>query len=204
MRRTENLRRRRATRTPKQRFLIICEGRVTEPRYFNQIRHLMRSPIDLEVLPGGDPKLLVELAVQRKRESDLNASRNNDSYLAYDQIWCVCDVDQHERLRDALQQAKANLIQVALSNPCFELWALLHFQDQTAHIERAQARHLCKKYMPGYDKELPCSTLMQFLPDAVKRATELAAMHQRQNTHRANPSTEVYLLIAEIESQRQS
>ncbi|MCB9390355.1 MAG: RloB domain-containing protein [Acidimicrobiia bacterium] len=27
-------------------------------------------------------------------------------------------------------------IGVALSNPCFELWVVLHHEDQTAHVDR--------------------------------------------------------------------
>ncbi len=122
MKKRDSLRRRGPTRSPKLRFLIVCEGQVTEPRYFNQLRHLLRSLVDLEILPGGDPKILVERAIQKKGEADSAASRKNDSYLAYDQVWCVCDVDQHPRLADALQQARDNGIDVALSNPCFELW----------------------------------------------------------------------------------
>lgn len=199
MRKRDSLRRRRPSRTPKLRFLIVCEGIVTEPRYFRELRHLMRSLIELDLLPGGDPKVLVERAVQKKAESEILASRQKDSYLAYDQAWCVFDVDQHERLGDALQQAQDNEIRVGVSNPCFELWALLHFQDQTAHIERGKVQSLCRKHMPKYEKELPCSKLMEYYPAARERASNLDQWHQSRGTQGANPSTGVYRLIAEIE-----
>lgn len=203
MKRRDSLRRRRPTRSPKLRFLVVCEGEVTEPRYFRQLRHLLKSLIDLEILPGGDPKILVERAVLKRSEADKAASQKHDSYLAYDQVWCVCDVDEHPRLNDALQQARDNGIDAAVSNPCFELWALLHFQDQTAHIERGAVQHLCREHMPGYKKELPCETLLKRHPEAAERAIRLDQSHKTLGTPGGNPSTGVYRLVAMIKSQSQ-
>jgi hypothetical protein len=203
MKTRDSLRRRGPTRSPKPRFLIVCEGEVTEPRYFRQMRHLLKSLIELEILPGGDPKILVERAVQRRKEADKAANQKHDSYLTYDQVWCVCDVDEHSRLNDALQQARDNGIDVALSNPCFELWALLHFQDQTAYIERGTVQHLCRVHMPRYNKELPCETLLERHPEAAERAVRLDQLHELQGTHGGNPSTGVYRLVAEIKRQSQ-
>jgi hypothetical protein len=140
-----SLRRGRPTREPKRRFLIVCEGEVTEKRYFEHARRLLRSLIELEISAGGDPKALVERAAEIKRKSDEMASRQKDDNLRYDRVWCVCDVDEHPRLRDARQQARDNGINMAVSNPCFELWALLHFQDQNSHIERDKVRALLPK-----------------------------------------------------------
>jgi len=157
----------------------------------------------LEILPGGDPKALVERAVQKRSEAVKAASQRHDSYLSYDQVWCVCDVDEHARLNDALQQARDNGIDVALSNPCFELWALLHFQDQTAYIERGAVQHLCRGHMPGYKKELPCEALMERHSEAADRAARLDRLHESRGTPGGNPSTGVYRLVEEIKSQSQ-
>jgi hypothetical protein len=185
----------------KQRFLIVCEGEVTEPEYFEDTRHLLRLLVDLEIIPGGDPKRLVERAVEKKNESAASARKRSDDYLRYDQVWCVFDVDEHGRLRDALQQARDNEISVAVSNPCFELWALLHFQDQNAYIERDKVRELCKKHMPGYRKQLPCSALLPFYKDAQRRSVDLDRRHKADGTEGANPSTGVYKLMEEMRSQ---
>ena len=201
MKKRDSLRRRNPSRAPKQRFLIVCEGTVTEPCYFRQLRHLLRSLIELVIIPGGDPKTLVERAVEKKAESYRAAHRQGDAYLAYDQVWCVCDVDEHKRLPAALQQARDNGINMAVSNPSFELWALLHFADQTAHIEREKARALCKKHMPRYDKELPCDVLMPRYPDARQRAVKLEQWHESRDTAGSNPSTGVYLLVEQIRVQ---
>ena len=52
----DRLRRRRPYRQPLPRILIVCEGTRTEPGYFQGMRHLQRSLVELELSPGGTPK----------------------------------------------------------------------------------------------------------------------------------------------------
>jgi hypothetical protein len=47
--RRDTLRRRRAFRFPRLRFLIVCEGTKTEPGDFREMRNLERSLIELEL-----------------------------------------------------------------------------------------------------------------------------------------------------------
>ena len=159
----DTLRRRPAFRSPLPRFLIVCEGTKTEPGYFRETRVLERSLIELEISPGGVPKTLVERAVEMKKAAALKAKRQKDENLKYDHVWCVFDVDEHPFVPEAKQQARDNGIEVAISNPCLELWALLHFRDQRAHIERGPLHHECKQYMPDYEKRLPSSQLYLFV-----------------------------------------
>jgi len=147
----DSLRRRAPIRSPKKRFLIVCEGKVTEPCYFRQRRHLLRSLVELDILPGGDPK--------------------------------------------RLQQARDNKVSLAVSNPSFEIWALLHFEDQTGHIRREQVRSRLKKHIPDYDKELPCDVLLPMLSDATGRAKNLEDWHGSRGTVGANPYTGVHRLV---------
>ena len=64
MKRNDSLRRRRSFREPRARFLIVCEGRVTEPAYFTDVRRMERGIIDLEIVHGGVPKTVVDRVVQ--------------------------------------------------------------------------------------------------------------------------------------------
>jgi hypothetical protein len=181
--------------------LIVCEGKVTEPYYFDDLRVLVRSVIDLKLEPAGAPKKVVERAVELKREAERLARRSRDLNDRYDEVWCVFDVDEHPLLAEAKQQALANGLDVAISNPCFELWVLLHFQDQSAHIERDRVQSLCRHYMPGYEKKLPCSILAPLLDEAVGRALRLAAWHETRGTTGENPSTGVHLLVERIRAE---
>jgi hypothetical protein len=178
--------------------LIVCEGEVTERYYFNDLRHLRRSLVELQIEPGGTPKTLVERAVEFKKAAERAAKTTKDENLKYDATWCVFDVDEHPYLAEAQQQARDNGISVAVSNPCFELWALLHFQDQRAHIDRREVRRLCQQHMPRYDKRLPCEVLLERYPAALRRSTALVEWHHTRDTDGENPSTGVHRLTEEI------
>ena len=197
----DDLQRRKPGRQPKPRFLIVCEGIVTEPRYFKGVQHTERSLIDLEIEPGGTPKTLVERAAGLKREANGKARKLRDDNQKYEEVWCVFDIDEHPLIAEAKDQARANGIELAISNPCFELWALLHFQDQRAHIERSKVQHLCGTHMPGYEKRLNYEALRPKYSDALKRAQDLERWHASRDTVGANPSTTVYKLVERIKSQ---
>ena len=103
--RRDGLRRRGAFRSPRPRFLIVCEGTQTEPEYFREMRILERSLIDLELSPGVVPKTLVERAVGMKKAAATKARSQKDENLTYDYVWCVFDVDEHPFVPEAKQQA---------------------------------------------------------------------------------------------------
>jgi hypothetical protein len=200
----DSLQRRGPRRTPKARLLIVCEGTVTEPRYFKDVRYHEHSLIELDVRPGGAPKDLVERAAGLKREANGKARKLKDDNQKYEEVWCVFDIDEHPLVPEAKDQARANGIELAISNPCFELWALLHFQDQHAHIERGKLHHRCATHMPGYEKRLDYGTLRPKYSDALKRAGDLERWHESRDTTGANPSTTVYKLVERIKSQASS
>src|SRR5277367_1637370 len=145
--RNDSLRRGGPFRKVKRRILIVCEGIVTERYYFNDLRIQTKSLVELRIEPGGIPKTLVERAVEFKKAAEKAATRGKDDNLRYDSVWCVFDVDEHPFLAEAQQKADANGVKVAVSNPCFELWALLHFQDRRAHVDRREAQRLCREYI---------------------------------------------------------
>ena len=202
MNRSDRLQRRRPFRDPLPRILVVCEGRRTEKLYFEHLRAADRIPINLEVAAGGTPKTLVERAARLKREATSDARRTRDPNRLFEEVWCVFDVDEHPYLSEAKQQARANEIKVAISNPCFELWILLHFQDQRAYTERHAVQSMCRAHLPDYEKVPPMETLMEHYPEAVERARKLDAWHVTRGTAGENPSTGVYVLVEKLKSYR--
>ena len=165
------------------------------------VRHAERSLIVLEIEPRSTPKTIVDRAVELKKQANRDAKRSADDNLRYDEIWCAFDVHDHLLIAEAQEQAKANGVELAISNPCFELWALLHFQDQHAHIERGKVQRLCAKHMPGYEKELSYDILRSKYSDALRRAEDLEKWHDSRGTPGENPSTMVYKLVERIRAQ---
>jgi hypothetical protein len=131
--------------------LIVCEGKKTEPLYFNGLAKRLLT-VDVVQARGTDPVSIVKDAAEQKKRR-LKESYSSTTLLAYEHVWCVFDVDAHPNLENALATAKDNGIRVALSNPCFEYWLLLHFVRFATNLTRFQAeRELRKNYLHGYDK----------------------------------------------------
>lgn len=201
-RRTDDrpIKRRGPMRQPRRRILIVCEGEETEPSYFRAFQHEVRNPcVHVEIADEtGVPRTVVEAAQRLKDDADGEATRQRDDNLRYDEVWGVFDIDDHPKINEAQDIARAHGIHLAISNPCFELWALLHFQDQRAHIARDKARRALKRYLPHYDKVLDFEVAHRGYPDAVRRAQELDGQAEQLNEHGRNPSTGVHRLTESI------
>jgi hypothetical protein len=142
----------------------------------------------------------VQWAVELKDAAERKAKRSKDDNLRYDEVWCVFDIDEHPGVSEAKQQARDNGIEVAISNPCFELWILLHFRDQRAHIDRAAVQRECANYLPRFEKKVPFAAVHLNYSDALRRASDLDAWQQSRGSEGANPSTGVHRLTEKIKS----
>jgi hypothetical protein len=189
------------------RILIVCEGKKTEPLYFDALRRNMDYPMERFGIVGGnisgtDPKCVVEYAKKRRNEINREVGRDANLMVANENVFCIFDRDEHERLTDALQQARDNNFTIGYSNPSFELWYLLHYSDQTAHIERDDVIRKLKNHVKDYDKteEGIFELIKDNEPDAVGRAESLRRMHNKNGTDeiKANPRTTVDEVIAKI------
>lgn len=180
------------TRPLRIRFLIACEGRKTEPNYFRRFR-VNADVVELVVEGLGDnTRSLVEQVRERMRGQD------------YDRVWCVFDRDVFpaEHFNAALELAGQHGIQVAYSNPAFELWYLLHFYYYNVALSRQDCVRLLgerlgfsyKKNDPGmYDR------LQERQAEAIRNAQRLLEDYAPEHRpERDNPSTTVHLLVQEL------
>lgn len=195
-----DLRRRGPVRDPLPLILVVCEGEVTEPRYIDAFRlehgaNTVRVHVES---PGGDPRALVEKAIRLRNEAGRRAVRERDENLAYDEVWCVFDVDEHARFAEARELAASGRVNVAVSNPCFELWLLLHFADRSAHVTTAQVSKLLRGHLPGYQKHVRFEDVRHGYENAVRRGQALDQRHEKLGAEGGNPSTGVYHLTERI------
>jgi hypothetical protein len=199
-RKSHDLRRRGPVRDPLPLILIVCEGAVTEPQYLEGFRIAQgANTVRVHIkAPGGDPKASVETAVKLMEEAADSARRERDANLRYDEVWCVFDVDEHPRLEEARRAADATGVRLAISNPSFELWLLLHSVDQMAALSRKRASELLKKHLPRYAKHVRFEDLAGGYDDAARRAAVLDNRHSRAGTEGGNPSSGVYRLTERI------
>jgi hypothetical protein len=183
-------------RVPKPLILIVCEGKNTKPQYFDGFKRNCRNPrVEIRIAREHRvPKSLVETAKDYKIEADADAKRTKDENHAYDSVWCVFDVDEHPHIPDARQMARDNGIELAISNPCFELWLILHFRESPGMRNRHKLREMLVKHVPGYDKHVDYALYADRYPQAVTRAERLGSLAASTGAPGHNPSTDVYKL----------
>ncbi|MCK5334134.1 MAG: RloB domain-containing protein, partial [Candidatus Aenigmarchaeota archaeon] len=92
----------------------------------------------------------------------------------------------------------------ALSNPCFELWFLLHYKLILSQISRDEALIELKKYIKNYKKNMDVYPILKDKQgDAIQNAKKLNKKHKDQNidlfNRRSNPATQVFELIEFIQ-----
>lgn len=192
--------RRTATREPKRRLLVVCEGERTEPDYIRGFqRHVRNATVEIEIPDErGDPKKLVEIAKQRGEQARRDAQRQRDEFLAFDELWCVFDRDEHTRFNDAVSMARGNGIELAVSNPCVELWLLLHFRDSPGARHRRDMQRLLREYLRGYDKGVEFDAVAPGIEEASTRARRLDDDAQSMGEAGRNPTTSFYRLTDSI------
>lgn len=194
------------TRLPKKRVVVVCEGAKTEPSYLRLInRRATDALVELEIVDEAatSPKQLVERACEIVSAARREVRRTRDPNAQVDEIWCVFDVDEHPMLREAKQQAEDNGVSIAISNPSFEIWLLLHFVDQTAYIHRDEVLRLVKAQIADYDK---CVRTLDELEgrygDARQRAQRLDRKHAGDETAfpQDNPASGMWRLVDSLQA----
>ena len=166
--------------------LVICEGE-TEVCYINLLKTWFKSPIRIVSHIEGT-KITPSLVEKRTKELKISQWDKVHTFLMYDM-----DV---QAINEKLRKCKAEML---LSNPCFEIWLLLHAKDQKAAIETDALIKELKKSAPvwkNYSKSAFTDTQKAFLNSnkdiAVARAKELHEF--------LNPSTGIYKLIEMLSS----
>lgn len=196
----KSLRRRPPSRDPRPVVLIVCEAEKTEPEYLHALRraHGLGKP-QVRIVPGRQGGLSLGGTVRYAKEE---RQRELQRGLNFDSVWCVFDDDGRPNAGDALRRARDGGIRIAYSNPCFELWYVLHFEDHARSVDSRVVIHRLRELIPHYSKsECPEKALESGRFDAIRRAKELREYHRRNgNPETHNPSTTVDELVHFLET----
>ena len=170
------------------------------------------TTVDVEVCGdcGSAPKSVVKFGKERfEKDPD------------FDLIFFVFDKDSHPDFDDALaligqfqkkRKLKGKKVFPITSNPCFELWFLLHFKESTKPFVASGSKSSCGNLISEM-KKLPCfknynkgqSNQFHMLQKQLSVARSRSArilQQSRENgdrEHHGNPTTYVHVLIDELE-----
>jgi RloB-like protein len=171
-------------REQRRTILIVTNGQRTEADYFEGLRLEPWVTAALRVkYEGVAPNALPAKAAFLRDSND------------YDAVWIVCDVDEFDVV-SAVAQAADNKVGIALSNPCFEVWLLLHVSSKCGGFNNCgQVQRALKRHFPAWDKSrLNFADFRDGVTSAVERAKRL------DQSYDANPSTAVWRIVEDLAS----
>lgn len=197
-----SLNRESGNKRPRKSILIVCEGKETEPIYFRAFR---LASVQVKVMPGTGKTAslqIVNRAIDLRRQREQNAEQSMTK-AKFDEVWCVFDrenVNENTSFDQAITLAKNEGIKLAVSNPAFEYWFLLHFEETTKSFKDATAltRQL-KKHIPKYEKSTDVFDFLQpATTDAIARSKRVLKNLPDKDERFPNPSTHVHKLVEEL------
>lgn len=166
-------------------FFVFCEGD-TEVVYVEMLRAHFRRPV--HIIPKKTLLNITSALVQRCKEAYLQ-TKNDRTFLMY-------DLDVPYMLERLKKIPDATLI---CSNPCFELWLLLHATERKSEIntddvvkELRNSVSVWKSYKKSEFTKDQQTFLLSNMGIAINRAKGLKEF--------LNPSTGIYKLIEILEN----
>ena len=198
-RRVSNLKRRGPNREPKRRFVLFCEGARTEPDYFTAIKRACANTlIAVEIVPAAG----VPMTIAKTAMAAAKPRRRKESFEEGDQVWAVFDRDAHPRFEEAVRLCEQHGVEVARSDPCFELWLILHERDYDRPCDHREAQRELGGLRPEYDRDgakMPdCADMVHRIEQAESRADAQLRRREEQGAPYGNPSTTVFRLTRAI------
>ena len=193
-------------------YLIVTEGKKTEPLYFKGLEKYIKEKIggnvDVVEMPvidingeGGSTGKLIEAADRIVKEAKIH----------YQNVWLVFDKDDFADFDQAIKAGKLKGYHIAWSNESFEYWLYLHFQYNEAALHR---HDWCKKLDEIFkEKQLGdgkycknCGNIFEIMEEingvetAIKNAERRMKNYNEKSIRPSeyNPGTTVYVLVKEL------
>ena len=164
----------------KPNFFVFCEGE-TEIAYVKFLRSLYRAPIQV-ITKKGKSNISEDFIVK---------SKNEYVQTEQDKVFLMYDLDVDGMLE---QLQKIPNTELLVSNPCVELWFLLHYQEHKTEISSGKCIQKLQKFSKEYKKGILSEEEKTFLAEkkdlAIERAKNMIGYQ--------NPSSTVYKLLEKL------
>jgi hypothetical protein len=178
--------------------IIAAEGKnKTEKTYFNEFNSMQKQYRIISARGNNtDPVKIVNDAIISSIKEELDFGNGDRAFAVFD-----TDYGKEEVIRKSLQLAHANNIEVILSNPCFEVWLLLHFRYSTkGYASNSEVYNELLSYWPGYKKNISSyEKVNERYNKAIENAKRIKSFNNGTNAGldvlKCNSSTDVYKIV---------
>lgn len=198
-------------KTPRANsYLIVTEGKRTEPLYFEGIRKRIKEKVggNVEVVP------IIDISGEGCSTGKLLEATERivkEAKIPYQNIWIVFDKDDFDDFDQAIKMGNEKGYQIAWSNPSFEYWLYLHFEYSDAALHRhswnKKLDDIFKKYNLGdgryrknYEDIYDMVDCFEGVRNAISNAKRRMSAYCEGKTKPSGytPGTRVYLLAEEL------
>jgi hypothetical protein len=193
-------------------FVLAFEGNITEEKYFSEFKNSNKFHDEL-----------IYLHLLKRSVDDTNSSPNHVfsklkkeakdefNFRKGDELWMIIDTDRWKSIPKIIEACNdlENMF-VAVSNPCFEFWLLLHIKDvQEYNEEELELLFKNKKIGKKNYIDLKIKDIVgsynktnlktdDFLPNIDKAVLRAKNLDQPQEEYPTKLGTHVYKLIEKI------
>lgn len=199
---------------PKQIFLLACEGRHTERKYFlgiqeNKEKLAILKYIKIEIFEKSDPDLSNPLKIFEELKTKIEREG-----IDADEVCLIVDRDsdtfKEKQYIEVIAGCRENNFNLYLSNPNFELWLLFHFieglsleEEKKFLTEKGEIAKELQKYLKknglsraqSFNKKI----LFKHYMDRIDNAIKVAKKYESDiNGLKDNLGTNVYQLIEKL------
>lgn len=185
---------------------LVCEGKETEPNYFNGLLRSLGFKLPEAAFKAKDNS---PLGVAREAKLVHKAAVKLGIPKSKIWVWAVFDRDGHVGVPEAIDMLKGSPVGFAFSNICFEYWILLHYERTTrsfAHCDEV-IDFIRKGHDPAYGKANDhFERLKAKLNEAVNHGNWLINTHWQHDERprwELNPWTNVHEVVQKIWDLRQ-
>lgn len=189
-------------RKRKPVMLITAEGRnKTEKQYFNSFqdqhgKYSIRFATELETDPVG----MLKAMEKAWKKNELSEKDGDKAYI-------VLDMDcKPEKIRLVKElQKKSKNIKFIVSNPCIEVWFILHFIYTTHQFKDSkEPKKELAKYIPEYEESMDISAILRpMLNNAENHLVQLKGYYETLGVAwgdaDCNPMTDIVEVLEELE-----
>lgn len=179
--------------------LLLAEGRnVTEKTYFSQFVSTT-SCYSIKIVNAGsttDPQGLYKIVTKAWKEYKLDSRKGDIAFIVLD---LDCDDVKANVIQELNLQNKN--IKFIVSNPCFELWYLLHFKYSTRQfLDNESLINELRKHISTYSKTKDINKCLSCkIGEAIVNSERLSNYHISEAhlwpSNESNPRTDVHSLM---------
>ena len=186
-------------------YLIVTDAEKIEKYYFegikNHIPDSLKNDLQIKIYSNKALSKIIDFAAEE---------RNKDE--RFRDIWLVFDRDEVKNFDKLIEDAKESKMNVAWSNPCFEIWLLLHIEGLEKYSEKDKERlsknRKCEggktflkkrlsELLGGYNEaKYDACILIPTISDAIERAKVLDNCPKDRWPQKVG--TRAYLLVESI------